>query len=302
MERITEMMTAQTTISNLNQQLNQLTNTETELSTGLSINEPSDNPYGASLAIQLSGQLSAMGSYASNVNDGTAWTTQADSSLTNIGEQLQSVQELVVQAANGTSTAASLSADATEVSQLTSGIKQDANAQYDGQYIFSGTDTTTAPYATGSDDTYQGNSGAVARTIGPGGATVQVNTDISGLMGSGQPAADGGLLDTLRTISQDMQAGNTVSLGNDLKALQGNITTLGQIQANVGSVQDQLQMASSRIESAQTTVQTQLSNTVQVNMTQAMTQYTTEQASYNAALQASASSLQTDSLVKFLNL
>jgi flagellar hook-associated protein 3 FlgL len=77
--------------------------------------------------------------------------------------------------------------------------------------------------------------------------------------------------------------------------------TLGQMQANVGAVQDQLQMASSRIQNLQTEVQTQLSSTEDVNMAQTMTQYSTEQASYNAALQASASVLQTDSLANFLS-
>jgi flagellar hook-associated protein 3 FlgL len=306
MERITELMTSQNTISNLNQQLNQLSATENELSTGLSINEPSDNPYGASLAIQLNGQLSALTSYTGNVSDGTAWTSQADSSLMDINEQVQSVQELVVQAANGTSTPAQLDADATEVNQLIAGIKQDASAQYDGQYIFSGTDTTTAPYQAGSNDAYQGNSGAIQRSIGPGAAPVQVNTDISQLLGngqtvSGQPAGDGLLLNTLRNIAGDMQAGSTASLGNDLTDLQTNMGTLGQMQANVGAVQDQLQMASSRIQNLQTEVQTQLSSTEDVNMAQTMTQYSTEQASYNAALQASASVLQTDSLANFLS-
>jgi flagellar hook-associated protein 3 FlgL len=97
-----------------------------------------------------------------------------------------------------------------------------------------------------------------------------------------------------------MQAGNTASLGNDLTSLKANVATLEQVQANVGSVQDQLQMASSRIQNLQTNVQTQLSNTVDINTPEVATQYSTEQASYNAALQASASSLQTDSLVNFL--
>jgi flagellar hook-associated protein 3 FlgL len=302
MQRITELMTAQTAVGNLNQQLTQLVNTQTELSTGLSINKPSDNPFGAGFAIQLQGQLTALGSYTGNITDGAAWTSQADSSLMDIGSQVQTVQELVVGASNGTGTQAQLNAAATEVDQLIAGIKQDANAQYNGQYVFAGTANTTAPYQMGSNDAYQGNSAAINRTIGPGGTTVQVNTDISQLLGSGQPAGDKLLLNTLRNISQDLKAGNTLSLGNDLTQLQSNMGTLGQIQASVGAVQDQLQMASSRIQNLQTEVQTQLGSTEDVNMAQAVTQYSTEQASYNAALQASASFLHTDSLVNFLSL
>jgi flagellar hook-associated protein 3 FlgL len=302
MERITELMRAQTTVGNLNTQLTNLSNTEIELSTGLAINQPSDNPYGASLAMQLNGELGQLTAYSGNVSNGSAWTSQADESLMNISNQVQTVQSLVVGAISGTETPAERASASTEVDQLIAGIKQDANAQYDGQYVFSGTATTTAPYQAGSNDAYQGDAGTVNRTIGPGGTTVQVNVDISQVLGSGQGAGDGLLLNTLRNISQDMQAGNTVSLGNDLTKLQTNLGQLGQLQANVGAIQDRLQLASSRIQSLQTDVQTQLGATEDINMAQVTTQYATEKASYNAALQASASFLQTDSLANFLNL
>jgi flagellar hook-associated protein 3 FlgL len=298
-ERITSQMTAQMTVSELNQAYDRLAGTQTELSSGLRTNQPSDDPYGASLALQLKGQISALGAYAQNINDATGWTQLADSSLMNINDQAQSVRELLVGAANGTSTQSELNSDAAQVDQLIAGIKQDANAEYDGQYIFTGT-ANVAAYQSGTTDTYQGNSAAINRQIGPG-TTVQVNTDISQLLGSGQPAADGKLLDVLRTVSQDMKTGNTGALGTDLQNLDTNLNTLGQLQANVGSVEDQLQLASSRIQDLQVQDQQQLSNTQDADMAQTMTNFTTEQASYTAALQASAKILQTDSLLNFLS-
>ena len=65
-------MTAQTLLTNINSALTQLDNTQQELSTGKKINQPSDDPYGASLAIQLNGQLSQLSNYSDNINDGTA--------------------------------------------------------------------------------------------------------------------------------------------------------------------------------------------------------------------------------------
>ena len=78
-----------------------------------------------------------------------------------------------------------LAASAAEINQLIDAIKQEANTQYNGQYIFSGTATNTAPYSTATGDVYQGNSGAVTRQIGPN-SSLQVNADISSLLGSGQ--------------------------------------------------------------------------------------------------------------------
>jgi flagellar hook-associated protein 3 FlgL len=304
--RVTQMMTSQQTISELTQSLDSMDNTQEEISTGLSINQPSDNPYGASQAVTLNGDLSSLTNYSSNITDATAWTSATDTSLTSIDNIVQRVQELTVAAANGTNSASDLSDDADEVSQLIASVKQEANTQYSGQYIFSGTNTSTAPYASATGDAYQGNSGAVTQTIGPGtGSAVQVNTNLSTLLGGGQAAnsntGDGALLDVLENVASDMKSGNTVSLGTtDLSGLQTNLNTLGGMQATVGSTEDRLQLATTRISDLQISDTAALSSVQDVNMASAMTVFSNEQASYTAALKAGADIVQ-ESLLNFLN-
>jgi flagellar hook-associated protein 3 FlgL len=298
MERITTLMTSQRTINDINQALDRLNVTQQQLTTGKRINQPSDDPYGASLAIQLNGDLAGLGAYSRNISDGTAWTQTADASLGNIGNIVQRVRELVVEGANNTNNQSGLTAAAAEVDQLTEAIKQEANSSYDGQHIFSGTTTTTAPYQSGATDTYQGNTGVINRQIGPG-ATVQVNTDISQLLGNGLASGDGKLLDVLRTVSQDLKTGNTNGLGTDLTSLDKNIDTLSQLQANVGAVENRLQLASSRIQDLQVSQQRVLSNTQDADLAQTSINYSTEQAAFTAALKASATIVQS-SLLDFL--
>jgi len=305
MERITTMMTSQTTVYDLEQALDRLDTTQAQLSSGKCITQPSDDPYGTMLAIQLNGQLTALNSYNSNVNDGTAWTQATDSSLMDVNNVVQRVRELVVGASNGTNNQTNLDSDAEEVDQLTESIKQSANATYDGQYIFSGT-ANVMPYQTATGDVYQGNSGpgaAITRQIGPGATNnVQINTDISQLLGSGQTApgvGDGKLLDVLRQVSLDMKSGNTNGLGTDLSNLDTNISTLEGMQATVGATEDRLQLASSRIQDLQLSTTQNLSNDQDVDMGQAAINFSTEQAAYTAALQASAKIVQS-SLLNFL--
>jgi flagellar hook-associated protein 3 FlgL len=210
---------------------------------------------------------------------------------------VQRVQELVTEASNGTSSTSNDQAMATEVNQLIQSIKQTANTQYNGQYIFSGTSVQTAPYQAGSNDAYQGGTGAVTRAIGPG-SSVQVNTDLSQVLGSG--GGDGKLLDTLRTIASDMQSGNASALsGTDLTKLQGNYGSLTQVEANVGAVTDQLSLASSRLSSLQLNDTQVLSNTEDADMAQTEIDFSTQQAALEAALQAGAKIVQT-SLMNFL--
>jgi flagellar hook-associated protein 3 FlgL len=301
--RITTQMTTTGVLANINNVQQQLATTQQQLSTGLSINQPSDNPYGASLAIQLKNDLQNLGNYQSSVTDGTAWSSAADTSLSNVMSMLQRAQELTIQASNGDESATDLSATADEIDQLADAMKQEANAQYNGQYIFSGTATGTAPYSTSTGDVFQGNTGSIQRTIGPN-SNLQVNVDISGLLGSGSGAADGKLLDTLRTVAADMRSGNSTGVAdlssNQLGNLQNSLNSLEQLQANVGAVQNRLSMASTRIQGLQNSDTAALSNDEDVNMAHAMTTFSNQQAAFTAALRAGANIVQS-SLMDFLN-
>jgi flagellar hook-associated protein 3 FlgL len=303
--RITQQMTAQNLLANINQSLNQIDTTQEELSTGKKINQPSDDPYGTSLALQLNNQLANLTSYSNNVTDGTGWATAGNAALTDITNSVQRIRELVVQAANGTQSQADMSADADEVNQLIDQIKSDANTQYNGQYIFSGAATATQPYQSGSGDAYAGDTGQVTRTVGPN-TSLAVNADLSSVLGtgqtvSGQPAGDGKLLNTLRNIVDDMQSGNSTSLSaTDLSQLDSNMGSLSGLTANLGATTDRLQMAASRIQTLQASDTQSLSNTQDADMAQTEINFSTEQAALTAALQAGAKVVQ-QSLMDFLS-
>jgi flagellar hook-associated protein 3 FlgL len=295
--RITNQMSAQMTLAGIETALDRLDTTQQELSTGKSINQPSDNPSGTALALQLNTDLSNLTSYSNNVTDGTGWAEAQSSALSDITNSVQRIRELTLEAANGTQTTADMQASAQEVNQLIDQIKQDANTQYNGQYVFSGSATSTEPYASGSD-TYAGNGGTVTRTIGPN-TSLTVSANLSGVLGNGQSAGDGLLLNTLRNISDDMQSGNSSGLNTDLSSLDTNVNSLDGLSANVGAVQDRLQMAASRIQTLQTSDTQVLSNTQDADMASTEISFSTQQAALTAALQAGASIVQ-QSLMNFL--
>jgi len=302
-ERITPSMVTSSTLSDLNSSLASLERTTDELSSGKTILEPSDNPYGASRVIDLQSQLEGLSNYESDAQDGISWENTASSAMSSMNEVAQRVRELVVESANGTNNQGDLNTIATEIEQLTESIKQDANTQYAGQYVFSGTETTTPPYEQGAEkDEFKGNTETVARAVGPGG-TVTVSTNISSLLGNGEASKDGKLLDTLRTIVGHLRSGTAEgkeALGTtDLTNLDTNLEALSQLQAVAGSATDQLKAALTRNEDVQTSVTEALSNTEDTNVAAVSIQYANEQAAYEAALRAGASIVQ-ESLLNFL--
>ncbi|HUO72903.1 MAG TPA: flagellar hook-associated protein FlgL [Solirubrobacteraceae bacterium] len=303
MERITTLMTQQRTLDDLSAAFNRLSTAQEQLSSGKRINKPSDDPYGAGQAVLLNGDLAGLTSYLRNVNDGTAWGQASDSAMMDIGNMVQRVRELLVKAGNDSNDPTSRADIAAEIDQLTDAIKQEADTKYGDQYIFAGTANATAPYQTGAVDTYGGNGAAITRQIGPG-ASVQINTDISQLLGSGQAAADGKLLNTLRDISQHLQGGTAADANalrtTDLQDLDANLDTLTTLQAGIGSTLNRLELASTRIQDLQTSQTKLLSQTQDADFAKTATDFSTAQNAYNAALRASANIVQS-SLLDFLH-
>jgi flagellar hook-associated protein 3 FlgL len=303
--RVTEQMTAQNLLANINQALDRIDTTQQQLSTGKRINQPSDDPYGTSLTLQLNNQIANLSGYSNNVTDGTGWVQTSNASLTNITNAVQRIRELTLSAANGTQTPTDMQASAAEVNQLIAEIKQEANTQYNGQYVFAGAATTTQPYQPGASDAFAGDTGQVTRTIGPN-TSLRINVDLSSILGtgqttSGQPAGDGLLLNTLRNIADDMQSGNHSGLsGSDLAQLDTNFNSLTGLTAGAGATTERLNMAASRIQSLQVSDAQALSNTQDADMAQTEINYSTQQAALTAALQAGAHIVQ-QSLMDFLS-
>jgi flagellar hook-associated protein 3 FlgL len=302
--RITNQMASQMTLAGIQTALDQLDTTQQQLSTGKRINQPSDDPSGTALALKLNTDLANLTNYSNQVTDGTGWSQASSSALSDVTNSVQRIRELTLEAANGTQTTADMQASAQEVNQLIDQIKQDANSQYDGQYVFSGSATSTAPYQSGLNDSYAGNTGQVTRAIGPN-TTLAVNANLSAVLGtgqtvSGQPAGDGLLLNSLRNIADDMQSGKSSALSSDVSSLDTNLNSLTGLSANVGAVQDRLQMASSRIQTLQASDTQVLSNTQDADMAATETNFSTQQAALTAALQAGAHIVQ-ESLMNFLS-
>jgi flagellar hook-associated protein 3 FlgL len=236
------------------------------------------------------------------VQDGIAWTQAATGAMDNIGNITQRVRELVLQAANGTLNAGDLQSIGVEVTQLTEAVKQDANTQYAGQYVFSGTQTTTAAYKSGPEDEFQGNAESVSRAIGPA-STIEVSSNLASVLGNGAGSGDGKLLDVLRTIAQHLTEATPASRAEvattDLKNLDTSMESLLALQATTGSTTAQLRTAATRIETLESALSGALSNTQDANIAQVSIAYSNEQAAYTAALRAGANIVQ-ESLLNFL--
>jgi len=300
--RITEGMTSRTVLQDLTANKAKLTKTQREISSGERITKPSDDPFGTGRTLQLSGELEGFSQYKENVNDGVGWVTATETALNQISQLTQRARELLVQGGNDSNGQVAREGIAAEIEALTEGVKQEANVTYDDRYIFAGTETETRPYELGANDEYRGNEGSIVRAIGTG-VSVGVNVNIKEILGEGAGAGDNKLLDVLRDVATDLRGGteeNSENLrGTDLERLSANLDELTRVRAVVGATTNRLENASTRLEQLEESSLTQLTKVRDVDMSEALVHYSTEQNAYEAALKAASTIIQ-PSLLDFL--
>lgn len=285
MDRVTNGMVSRSVLADIENVYSQLTQTQNELSSGKKLTKPSDDPFGTSRALADSADIAANQQYQTNASDINSWLSASDTALSSINDDLGRVRDLVLQAANGSNSQTDLDAISTELGQLADSIKSDANTQYAGSYIFSGTQTSTQPFTVGGADTYAGDSNPISRELGQG-VTMQVNVTGDTVVSP--------ILAAIRQAQADMAAGgNTGNLGTaDLNAIDAAQNTLSQQQAVVGAGENRVSLATSRLQQLQQAQTQDLSNVQDVDIAQAMIDFSQQSAVYQAALRAGASLIQ----------
>jgi flagellar hook-associated protein 3 FlgL len=301
--RITDGMLSAASLADIQRSQARAFDAQQEVTTGKRINRAADDPDGAARAVRLKGELAGIDRQGQNADAATAWLTASEGALSGIGDTLQRVRELTVQAGNDSLSDSNRKAIADEIDQLIESVRDQANATLDGRYLFSGAQTTTKPYAPGSDAYLGGRAGqdVVALDIGPG-VSVQVNTNGLALFGEGTAAGDGLMLDTLRTLSADIRSGNTTAVRTtDLQALDRSTTALVDARAAIGATQNRVDAAKGRLQDLGTATTKLLSDTEDADMAKAIMTLSTQQSAYQAALQSGASVIQHKTLMDFLS-
>jgi flagellar hook-associated protein 3 FlgL len=299
--RITDSMISRSVLSDLTAVDQKLSRTQRKMSSGKELTRPSDDPFLVARAMTLRSNLEATKQYQRNVSEATSWSAVTETALSRITDSVQRARELLVQAGSDSSGPVARQAIAVEMRNLLKSVKQEANATYAGNYVFSGTATGTRPYDVDGGDTYSGDPGAVAREIGPGVA-VTVNVRGDELLGNGQGAADNKLLDVLKDIVDHLDgplADPNALRTTDLQRLDDNLDAIIAKRAEVGATVNRLETAESRLLEVEESATKLLSDTEDADMAKTLIDFSMQQSVYQSALKSGANIIQA-SLLDFL--
>ena len=228
-----------TNVMSLNAQRNLSTNSASlattiqRLSSGLRINSAKDDAAGLAISQRMTTQVRGMDVAARNANDGISLAQTAEGALSSIGENMQRIRELAVQAANGTNSAEDRAALQKEVTQLSDEITRvKNNSSFNGTKLLDGS-TTSFTIQVGADAGAD-NQISISTVDMSATATAVAALDIS--TASGATAA-------LTAIDTQLQTVNTARA--DLGAIQNRFSS---VISNLQNSSENLSAARSRIQ------------------------------------------------------
>jgi len=331
MSRITNAMLTNNYLSDLQTNLSGMSKIQSQMASGQKIQRASDDPTIATTTLTLNSELAANSQYSSNITDATNWLDTTDSALSEAGNVLKRVRELMVKAGNGSYGTDEISTIKDEVVSDVKQLGQVLNTSYDGSYIFGGTKSTSKPVTVSASGTlsYADKDGTAITDTTTGTGLIaynQIGSDLTTEISEGvkvnynQTAvgllefnnSSGTAVDTSEVLSRiignlGLASGTSTTSTSDatnsttaLSALSGtNLTELDAIINNFVAARTSVGTTQNRMESAATTnadenqnMTSVLSSTADIDYAEASVNYSSAQQVYKAALQVSSKVLE----------
>ncbi len=276
-------------VTNIVGSLNQVTANEQtlteELSTGVSVNSPSDNPVAAGQNVLLTSQLNADDTFSQTATSVESMLQVGDSALGNVVSQLTSALSLATEATNGTLSASNEQSISAQLTGIRDEVMSLANSSYMGQYIFAGSQGSTAPFALDTTTspltvTYSGDA-QVSYVQTPTGQNIQTN-----LPGDQIFIAGPNVLGTLNSLISDFSSGTaSASSATDLSQLSSALNYVSQQRVTLDDSLTRLTAAGNYDTAESTQLQSAQDSLIQANTAQVATQLSSAETQQSALTQ-----------------
>jgi flagellar hook-associated protein 3 FlgL len=199
----------------------------------------------------------------------------ADSTLGSVVTQLTQAISLATSANNGTMNSSDVKSIANQISGILDEVQSLANTSYEGQYIFGGGSTSTAPFSTSASTSpavtsYTGGEN-LNYVVTPSGQKIQLNVPGDQIfLGSGSSS----VFAALNSLVADYSSGsvNTAQAVNDTEALSTSLNYVSQQRVTIDNSITQLSAASDAVSNSETQLTTAQTNLMQADVATVSTQ------------------------------
>ncbi|WMY72841.1 flagellar hook-associated protein FlgL [Buttiauxella selenatireducens] len=278
-----------------------------QMSTGKRVIKPSDDPIAASQAVVLSQAQAQNSQYALARTFATQKVSLEENVLGQVTTAIQSAQEKIVYAGNGTLSDDDRASLATDLEGIRNQILNLANStDGNGRFIFAGYKTESAPFSGGANSiTYKGGDSAVTQsvdssrimTIGHTGTQV-----FNSLTSNAVPEPDGtdsetnlfnmldSAIETLRKPAEGLddtqKADLTAAIDKTNRGLKNSLNNVLTVRAELGTQLSELDKLDELGGDRALGQAQQMSDLVDVDWNSAISSYVMQQAALQASYKA----------------
>ena len=261
-----------------------LAEAQRQVSTGLRMGKLSDDPLSAVAAVDEHSVLDRLDAYKGAGDAASYRLGLADNVMTDIINQLTSAQTTALSARGSEITQGTRDAAANELLAIRDALMSDINTQFQGAYLFSGSNVTVAPFSVtgGTISAYQGDNDTNAIDVGSGRAVA--STFDGGAIFQGSDPVH--ILDALTNLAAAITAGDQAGIDAGIQALNRGFDRANAAQARIGNDERSLDDARSMLTTMHAQSITRMSSIEDADLAKAASQLSQADTAYRAALAA----------------
>ena len=295
--RVTNNMMTDSLVRYLTAQNEALYERQTIIASQKRINKPSDDPIGTGKIMDYRQTLSSIEQYQTNIQTGKTRLEVTETDLDLVNDLLELTKSIAETEALQTAESRQLAAE--EVKSLFDQVLDLTNSQLNGNYLFSGYQTKTAPFsrddtlATTFDQytvTYNGDDGD-ARFIVAHSTEIAIDADGRPLFHN---AAAGGinLFDSMRDLIVGLENDDTAAISAQVDMIDKARDQINNIRASNAPIVYQLETTENYWQNYQNKIKDLLGREEEADITQAVVELQSIELAYESTLATTARILQ----------
>lgn len=331
--RVTNQMMSRNVVNNIQSNMSKLDKTNDKLSRGTKINSPGDDPTGAIKTMAYKSTLNEIEKFTVNAQNAKNFLSFTDVGLGQVGDVIQRIRELTVQASTETFEQTARDSMAAEINELLDQVVSISNSKIGDKYVYAGFNTLVQPFTVKKGEELQKENGTEPSLTDVNGNVREninakniVKVDYTGDSGKLLAEIDKGvvveynipgnkvfmdeknnLVDTIIKLRDEILKGNTVedkaksgtTVTNELGNLDRNLDLVMRYRAEVGAKMKRMDQVDQRLKDNKLSMTDLLSKTVDTDITETISDLKVQESVQRMSLAVGAKVIQ-PTLVDFL--
>ena len=301
--RVTQNITTSNFISYINKHAENLLKTQQQIASQKLINKSSDDPIGMGQVLGYRTNLALTDQYQENIQQGKTRLEFNEITLDLASDLVNTARGLAADYSGSSLSSAARQSIALQVKDLYDQVMQMANSKFNGNYIFSGHATNTAPFSRDANynATYNGDDGELRIMVSD---NVEVNIIADG-RNIFQDAANGGvnIFDELKNLIDGLENPDPVAGSAQIEAtvnvLQDGRNQINSRRSEYAPVLYRLQATDEYMTNLRPKVEEAMASLEQADITKAVVELQNLELAYESTIATAARIIQ-PSLLDFL--